>query len=153
MSAGQQNLAFLARWHSWLIDSCVWITALRREGDLFVKCAVEALLGEYEATLCPPVRLEVLGGSRKQDRPALERYFSVIPNLSARGGDWARACEHAWRLADQGIRVPWFDLLIATISIRGGCRIYSIDEHFQVISDHLPLQLYKPGYGGAFVSE
>lgn len=136
-----------------LVDSCVWIAALRREGDLFVKCAVEALLEEYEATLCPSVRLEVLGGARKQDRSVLEGYFSVIPNLPTRDADWGQACENAWHLADHGIRVPWFDLLIATISIRVGCRIYSIDKHFQMISDHLPLQLYQPGYGGAFVSE
>jgi predicted nucleic acid-binding protein len=136
-----------------LVDSCVWITALRRKGDLFVKCAVEALLEEYEATLCPPVRLEVLGGSRKQDRPALERYFSVIPNLPTKAADWGQACENAWQLADQGIRVPWSDLLVATISMRVACRIYSTDKHFRVISEHLPLQLYQPGYGGAFVPE
>ncbi len=136
-----------------LVDSCVWIAALRREGDLFVKCAVQALLEEYEATLCPPVRLEVLGGARKQDRPELERYFSAIPNLPSKAADWEQACGNAWCLADHGIRVPWFDLLITTIAIRVGCRIYSTDKHFGMISEHLPLQLYQPGYGGAFVPE
>ncbi len=45
-----------------IVNSSVWITALRCEGDLFVKCAVEGLLDEYETTLCPPVRLVVMGG-------------------------------------------------------------------------------------------
>ena len=137
-----------------LIDSCVWITALRREGDLFVKCAVEALLEEFEATLCSPVRLEVMGGAREQDRPELEHYFSILPYLRANEEDWGAACGHAWRLAEKGVRVPWFDLLIATISIRVGCRVYSIDKHFRLMSEHLPqLILYTPGYGGAYVPD
>lgn len=136
-----------------LVDSCVWITALRRDGDLLVKCAVEALLDEYEATLCSPVRLEVHGGARKQDRKELGRYFSVLPFLRVTEADWASACSHAWRLAERGVRVPWFDLLIATISIRVGCRIYSIDKHFKLMSQHLPVRLYQPGYGGAFAPD
>ena len=136
-----------------IVDSCVWITALRREGDLLVKCAVESLLDEYEATLCSPVRLVVLGGARKQDRKALEGYFAILPNLRPRSVDWRQACDNAWCLADCGIRVPWLDLLVATVSIRVGCRIYSLDKHFELMAKHLPLQLYQPGYGGAFVGE
>lgn len=136
-----------------LVDSCVWITALRRQGDLFVKCAVEGLLDEYEAALCSPVRLEVLGGARRDDRKNLDAYFSVLPYLQAREEDWTAACENARRLAEKGVRVPWFDLLIATISMRVGCRLYSIDKHFVLMSEHLPILLYKPGYGGRFSAE
>ncbi len=32
-------------------------------------------------------------------------------------------------------------------------RSYGIDNHFQLMSGHLPLRLYKPGYGGAFVPD
>ena len=136
-----------------IIDSSVWIEALRREGDLFAKCAVESLLDEYEATLCAPVRLEVLGGARQTDRKTLDEYFSVLPFLKVRDEDWIEATRNAWRLADSGIRVPWFDLLIATIGIRTGCRVYSIDKHFRRMAEHPPLMLYEPGYGGSFTPE
>lgn len=136
-----------------IVDSSVWIEALRREGDLFVKCAVESLLEEYEATLCAPVRLEVLGGARKTEQGSLDGYFSVLPFLRVKNEDWSTAVRHAWQLAGSGLRVPWFDLLIATVGIRTGCRVYSLDGHFQRMAEQLPLMLYKPGYGGAFSPE
>lgn len=50
-----------------LVDSSVWIEALRRDGSLHVKVALESLLDAYEAQWCSLVRLEVMGGARKQD--------------------------------------------------------------------------------------
>ena len=61
-----------------LVDSSVWIEALRRDGNVHVKVALESLLQEYEATFCGPVKLEVLGGARKQDRQT-RRAFSSHP--------------------------------------------------------------------------
>ena len=46
-----------------LVDSSVWIEALWREVNVHVKLALEALLEEYEAAWCGPVKLEVLGGA------------------------------------------------------------------------------------------
>jgi len=136
-----------------ILDSSVWIESLRREGDLVTTLAVEALLEEYEATLCSPVRMEVLGGARKQDREALDDYFSVIPYLRVKEGDWTAACRNAWKLSEVGVRVPWSDLLIATVSMRVGCRVYAADKHFDLMSKHLPMRLYRPGYGGKFEAE
>ena len=59
-----------------LVDSSVWIESLRRTGRLEVKVALEALLEAYEAQFCPPIRLEVLGGARKEDRRRLE--YTVV---------------------------------------------------------------------------
>ncbi len=60
-------------------------------GDLRVKLAVEGLLDAYEAQWCTPVRLEVLGGARKEERSRLGRHFSVIPYRPVREDDWERA--------------------------------------------------------------
>lgn len=137
-----------------LVDSSVWIESLRRDGDLAVKCAVESLLNEYEATLCSPVRLEVLGGARENEREDLNRHFSVLPYLSARETDFSRACELAWDLARAGVRAPWFDLLIAAIGLRVECRVYSLDNHFKLMSKHhTGIRLYEPGYGGMFAPD
>ena len=62
-----------------LVDSSVWIEALRRDGRLDVKVALENLLEEYEAAWCGPVKLEVLGGARQQDREKLEAHLSASP--------------------------------------------------------------------------
>lgn len=136
-----------------LIDSSAWIEAIRRSGSLEVKVAVEGLLEAYEATLCPPVCLEVLGGARPLERAPLQAYFDVLPHLSMPPNIWSNAIKLSWRLRDDGMTVPWNDLLIATIAIQNGCRVYAADKHFEVMAGKTELRLYRPGYGGSFEPE
>jgi predicted nucleic acid-binding protein len=136
-----------------LIDSSVWIEALRRQGRLDVKVALEALLEAYEAQLCAPVRLEVMGGSRKDERRVIGSYFSIIPYRSLSPDDWERAISLAWRLRDAGLTVPWFDVLIASLAIHDGVRLYTIHAHFEKIAQIAGLALYRPGYGGSFQTD
>lgn len=133
-----------------LIDSSVWIEALRRNGRLDVKVALESILEAYEAQLCAPARLEVMGGARKQERRSLGFYFSVIPYRPLTPEDWERAIALAWRLRDRGITVPWMDVLIAAIAIHDGTRLFTIDAHFEQIVQAAGLLLYHPGLGGSF---
>lgn len=136
-----------------LVDSSVWIEAARRQGDLGCKVALESLLEEYEATLCSPVRLEVLGGARKEERTRLAAGFDVLPFIQVTEPTWNLALESAWRLRDAGLQAPWNDLLIASISIEHGCRLYARDKHFNVMASVIAVRLYEPGYGGSFAPE
>jgi len=133
-----------------LVDSSAWIESLRRQGDMRVKLAVEGLLEAYEAQWCSPIRLEVLGGARMEERARLGEHFSVIPYRPCREDDWDRAVALAWRLRGRGLTVPWLDVLIAAIAIHDGTRLYAIDAHFKEIANHSGLMLYRPGYGGSF---
>ncbi len=133
-----------------LVDSSAWIESLRRDGDMQVKLAIEGLLEAYEAQWCAPVRLEVLGGARLDERAKLGRMFSVIPYRPSREDDWDRAVALAWRLRARGLTVPWLDVLIASIAIHDEVRLYAVDRHFQEIARHTGLLLYRPGYGGSY---
>ena len=133
-----------------LVDSSAWIESLRRNGDMRVKLAIEGLLEAYEAQWCSPVRLEVLGGAKLEERGRLSGYFSVIPYRPCREDDWERAVALAWRLRGKGLTVPWLDVLIAAIAIHDGTRLYAIDSHFEEIARLSGLLLYRPGYGGSF---
>lgn len=136
-----------------LVDSSVWIEAFRRSGRLDVKLALENLLDAYEAQWCSPVRLEVLGGARIADRARLGRHFSVIPYRSCTEDDWDRSVALAWKLRDNGLTVPWFDVVVATLALHDNVRLYALDAHFARISDLTGLRLYAPGYGGMFVPD
>lgn len=136
-----------------LVDSSVWIESLRRSGDIGVKLALESLLEADEAQWCSPVRLEVLGGARMEERARLGKCFAVVPYRPSREDDWDRAISLAWRLRDQGLTVPWLDVLIAAIAIHDGVRLYAIDTHFREIAELSALRLYQPGYGGSFTPE
>lgn len=133
-----------------LVDSSAWIEAIRRKGSIEVKVAVEALLEAYEAALCPPVCLEVLGGARRLERPYLGGYFRILPHISLEPEIWRKAIGLSWRLRDAGATVPWNDLLVATLAIEKGHRVYAADKHFEIMGEKLGLRLYRPGYGGSF---
>ena len=133
-----------------LVDSSVWIESLRCRGRLDVKVALEGLLEAYEAQWCTPVRLEVLGGARREERRRLGEHFSVIPYRVCEESDWERAVSLAWRLRDGGVTIPWLDVLIAATALHDGVRLYAIDEHFRAVAAMTGLPLYEPGYGGAF---
>jgi predicted nucleic acid-binding protein len=134
-----------------LVDSSVWIEALRRDGRLEVKLALEGLLEEYEASWCGPVKLEVLGGARPQDRKALEKQFSCIPYFPMADAAWDSAKNLAWRLRGCGCTAPWNEILIAALSVKADCRIYAVDKHFELMRDAgADIRLYRPGYGGKY---
>ena len=134
-----------------IVDSSVWIEALRRDGRLEVKLALENLLEEYEATWCGPVKLEVLGGARQQDRHTLETHFQCIPYFPMADASWEAAKDMAWRLRDRGCTVPWNDILIATLSVKADCRIYTVDKHFEMMHHAgAGIRLYRPGIAGTY---
>jgi len=137
-----------------LVDSSVWIEALRRDGRLDVKVALENLLEQYEASWCGPVKLEVLGGARAQDRDKLETHFSCIPYLPMKDAAWDAAKKLSWRLRDHGCHTPWNVVLIAALSIEAGCRIFAVDKHFeQMQKAGAGIRLYQPGYGGSYSAD
>jgi predicted nucleic acid-binding protein len=134
-----------------LVDSCVWITAARQQTDnLLVKLALEALLNEYVACWCGPVKLEVLGAARKEYRKRMALFFEVIPYLPWDESMWDEAKTLSWQLRDNGHSMPWNDLLIAVIARRHNAWIYTIDKSFELMSPYTGVRLYRPAYGGMF---
>lgn len=136
-----------------LVDSSVWIEASRRDGELSFKVGLEALLEEYEATLCSLVRLEVLGGARPDDRRRLDAAFAILPALPITDSTWNLGIQHSRKYRDAGLSIPWSDILVAALSIEHGCRVYAKDRHFEAMSRVLGVRLYAIGYGGSFVPE
>jgi hypothetical protein len=133
-----------------LVDSCVWIEAARKQGDLKCKVALQSLLEEFEAAVCAPVKLEVLGGCRQEKRAKMAAGFEVLPYFPMTEKTWEEAIRVGWRLRDRGVVVPWNDILIATICLEHDCRVYSVDKHFALMSEVLGIPLYEPGYGGMY---
>jgi predicted nucleic acid-binding protein len=133
-----------------LVDSSVWIEAARREGRLEFKVGLENLLGSYEAAWCGPVKLEVLGGARAEQRKRLEAYFSIVPYIPMQDAMWdfAKVCYQ--RLRDQGHTLPFNDVIIGSLALNANIRAYAADQHFEVMRDVLGVRLYKAGYGGRY---
>jgi len=136
-----------------LVDTSVWIEGIRRAGRLEVKVGLESLLEAYEACWCGPVKLEVLGGARTQERRSLAMWFACVPYRPMTDAAWESAKELFWRLRDRGQTVPWNDVLIASLALAWDCRVYALDRHFDVMKEVVGLRLYAPGYGGKYQPE
>jgi len=136
-----------------LVDSSVWIECARRQGRMACKEGLQGLIEAAEAVICGPVKLEVLAGARAQDRPRLSAGFECIPRKEIDEGAWDFALHCAWRLRDLGHTVPWNDILIASLSLQWGCRVYAEDPHFELMREALGARLYQPGAGGKFQPE
>jgi hypothetical protein len=133
-----------------LVDSSVWIEAVRRDGSLEYKLGLKGLIEVAEAMFCGPVKLEFLGGARVQERKRMSSYFECIPYRAMDDSAWEFAKDCAWRLRDKGHSLPWNDILIASLSLKWICRVYAKDRHFETMRDVLGIRLYAPGYGGSY---
>ena len=67
--------------------------------------------------------------------------------------DWDRAISLAWKLRDKGLTVPWLDVVVASLALHDGIRLFAIDDHFKKIGELAGLTLYEPSYGGTFRPE
>ena len=137
-----------------LVDSNIWIRANQPKGDLMAKVALEALLEEGEAAFCGPIKLEVLGAMRRESRPRFDSFFSLVPYLTMTDTTWDHAVTIGRVLADEArLTLPWNDVLIASIALRHGCRVYTMDDHFTSLARLAGVRLYTPGIGGTFVHD
>lgn len=133
-----------------LVDSSVWIEALRRDGRLDIKLAVEGLLEADEALICAPIRFKVLAGARPEDREQIARHLSLVPDRPCVDEDWNRSTCLAWKCRDAGVAVPPEHVFVASIALHDGIRIFATDEVFHRISTLTKLPLYQAGHGGLF---
>lgn len=136
-----------------IVDTSAWIELHRRDGSLAVKLAVRGLLDEFEAALCGPVEMEYLGGARPEERERLQSWCNVLPYVRNDQKLWRKAAANFSLLKKNGVTAPWNDVLIATIALENGCRVYAVDKHFTAMAPLLGFHLYQPGYGGSYNPE
>jgi predicted nucleic acid-binding protein len=136
-----------------LVDTSAWIEFFRRDGNPGGKLAMKSLVESLEATLCGPVEMEFLGGASPHERPRIQSRFDILPYLKNDQKIWREAALNYTTLRTAGITIPWNDVLVSSIALRENCRVYSIDHHFEAVSQHLDLKLYEPRYNGSFRPE
>lgn len=117
----------------YLIDTSVWIPALRRNGPQSVRSRVDQLIAENQTCMNGIVRAELLQGCSND-----EEYKKTLLNLEALhfldSSNWTRVGEVAYRLRKRGIAVPLTDIIIAVDAETAKCVLLHADAHFDVIS-------------------
>ena len=127
-----------------LIDTSVWIHALRPTGDALVREQVRHLLAEGRAATCEMIILELAGGTRTEgeyqelceDLEALQQFTITAPVWRS-----AYRMAHAARL--KGLSIPATDHLIAAVAMNYPCRLLHRDKHFDLIARHVELPIWR----------
>lgn len=136
-----------------IVDSSAWVEFFRAKGDVHVKLAVAGLLEVYESTLCGPVEMEILGGARAHEIKEIQIRFDILQYVRSDQKVWRKAAGNFAKMKIAGFTIPWNDILIATIAIERGLRVYAHDKHFSIMADTIGVRLYTSGYNGMFNPE
>ncbi|HEY5892445.1 MAG TPA: hypothetical protein VIT91_04370 [Chthoniobacterales bacterium] len=90
-----------------LVDTSLWVHALRRNGDGNKKQIVAQLLMSGQAAWCPVVLLELWNGiGDDNERQILRDFEAAIPNYSITDEVWGKSNELAGLCRKAGKRLP-----------------------------------------------
>lgn len=118
-----------------LIDTCVWVPFFNRPQSA-EKRAVDDLLDDDRAALIGPIVTEILQGiPREAQAGYVASLLRGMRCLETIWGDWPEAARLGRRLAAAGHRLPLSDLILAAVALRLDAEIYTIDPHFDLISE------------------
>lgn len=123
-----------------LIDSSVWILALRKSSDPSAKERVDCLLKEERAAITPIIEVELLGGANSEKEfDLLKRRFDALPQIPITQGVWEKAARLAFQLRRASKTIPHIDILIATAAIVAGIPLLHADRHFDLMAEETDL--------------
>ena len=123
-----------------LIDTSVWILALRKSAAQAIRDEVSRLLAENRVAISPMIRLELLGGTKSTGEfNRLKSRLSALHELPADEESWELATRLSFELRQKGKAIPYTDVLIAAAAMVGGCLLLHADRHFDLVAESTDL--------------
>ena len=124
----------------YLVDTSVWIHALRPAGDPSIQALLKPLITNGEAALTEWVLLELMTGLRANERQeTLLRWLAPIARLRFDLNWWEQTWNHAAQLRKRGVSPAAADCFIATVAIGHNVTLIHCDSDFESMKTTLPL--------------
>jgi len=125
-----------------LVDTSLWILALRRDFVSEVKDRVDHLLREDTIVTTGIIMVEILSGAKtEKEFRRLKKGLDALDPIETDRPVWEEASELGFTLRRKGVTVPHTDILIATCALRASAVLVHADAHFDLIAKHSPLQV------------
>lgn len=123
-----------------LIDTSVWILALRKSPVPVVRDEVEHLLMENRVAIVPMIRLELLGGTKSLNEfNRLKSRLDVLHQIPTDEANWEAAAQLSFKLRQLGKLIPYTYILIGSAAILANCLLLHVDKHFDLMAEHIDL--------------
>jgi hypothetical protein len=124
-----------------LVDTSVWIYALRKEPVAQIRDRIDSLLQEDAVITTGIIKLEILAGAKtEKEYTRLKSRFDALESVKTDDDLWQRACEHGFNLRRRGLTIPSTDILIATCALQAGAILVHADAHFGLMEKPLSLR-------------
>ena len=115
-----------------LIDTSVWILALRKKYTPEIKSYVEKLIEEDKVVINPIIKLELLAGTRtKKEFSRLKLRLDALPEITINQDIWEEAQRMAFDLRRRGLGIPLIDIMILTCAKSSDSTLVHRDRHFE----------------------
>jgi predicted nucleic acid-binding protein len=125
-----------------LVDSSVWIAYYRPEGSVGLKNVIKEAIFNDLVSVNGIIIVEVLSGiSKVGEFKKVRSDFRGFHHLSLPEEDFFEASSLGSSLRREGVTVPSTDLIIALSAIKAKNSLYHLDNHFDLIAEHSPLEV------------
>lgn len=125
----------------YLVDTSVWIHALRPAGNTGIQARLKPLILNGQTSVTEWILLELMTGLVKSEQPSsLLQWFTPVPRLSFNPEWWGSSWDIAGRLRRQGVSPSAADCLIATIAMKHEVTLIHCDSDFETMKSILHLQ-------------
>ena len=125
----------------YLVDTSIWIHALRPAGHPSIRSLLRPLIVSGETAITDWILLELMTGLLASERKeALRQWFAPVSRLPFEAAWWEAALDHAARLRRRSVSPTAADCLITTVAIKHHVPLIHCDADFEAMKPTLPLQ-------------